>query len=78
MGKTWCELYVQWSTQGSYLATYHRQGIALWGSKDWKKLGRFAHNSVKHIEFSPQEKYMATYNDQEGDKAWVIWNMPGL
>jgi translation initiation factor 3 subunit B len=75
MGKTWCELYVQWSTQGSYLATYHRQGIALWGASDWKKLGRFAHNSVKHIEFSPKENYMATYNDQEGDKAWIIWNL---
>merc|ERR1712212_382169 len=27
----WTETYIVWSPQGTYLATFHRQGIALWG-----------------------------------------------
>ena len=30
-GKVWCDSKVQWSPRGSYLATFHRPGIALWG-----------------------------------------------
>ena len=36
-GKHWCELYVQWSPRGSYLTTFHRPGIALWGGKGFEK-----------------------------------------
>ena len=28
---------VAWSPQGTYLATFHRQGICLWGGKKWAR-----------------------------------------
>jgi translation initiation factor 3 subunit B len=74
-GKTWCELYVQFSPQGAYLSTYHRRGIALWGGKDFQKIGRFAHNNVRHIEYSPRENYFITYSDVVGDQAVKVWSI---
>ncbi|RIB12395.1 eukaryotic translation initiation factor eIF2A-domain-containing protein [Gigaspora rosea] len=44
----WTETCVQWSPLGTYLATFHRQGIALWG--------------VKLIDFSLNEKYLVTWS----------------
>jgi hypothetical protein len=54
-GKAWVELYVTWSPQGTYLASLHIPGIALWGGEHFEKQGRFAHSKVKVIEFSPCE-----------------------
>jgi translation initiation factor 3 subunit B len=64
----WTESYVQWSPHGTYLATFHRQGIALWGGPSWKKLVRFPQNAVRFIDFSPRETYVVTWSP-EGDKA---------
>lgn len=64
-GKSWTEQYVAWSTRGSYLATFHRPGIALWGGAEFEKLGRFAHPDVNFIDFSPSDKYLVTSNGQE-------------
>lgn len=61
-GKTWTESYVGWSTRGLYLATFHNQGIVLWGGDDFEKLGRFMHPRVNTIQFSPSEKYLVTSN----------------
>ncbi|KUF99055.1 hypothetical protein AM588_10010793 [Phytophthora nicotianae] len=36
-GKQWCSQYVLWSPQGTYLATFHPQGIALWGGDKYEK-----------------------------------------
>jgi len=68
-GKNWCELYVNWSPQGTYLATFHHPGIALWGGKGFNKLMRFSHSGVQFLTFSPKENYMITWNGQTGDKA---------
>jgi len=67
-GKSWCERYVAWSPKGTFLATFHQQGIALWGGKDWKKLSRFAHRDVEFVEFSPNENFMFTWNGATGKK----------
>ncbi|KAL5994878.1 Eukaryotic translation initiation factor 3 subunit B [Asimina triloba] len=62
----WTESFVQWSPLGTYLATVHRQGAAVWGgSKTFNRLMRFAHPQVKFIDFSPGEKYLITYSSQE-------------
>lgn len=61
-GKVWCSWRVQWSPLGSYLATHHAQGIALWGGSDFTKKGRFEHKGVRHVDFSPTEDYMLTWN----------------
>lgn len=64
-GKTWTESYVGWSSHGLYLATFHNQGIVLWGGDDFEKLGRFMHSRVNTIQFSPSEKYLVTSNGQD-------------
>jgi translation initiation factor 3 subunit B len=60
--KIWCDWRVQWSPCGSYLATFHQPGIALWAGPDFEKKVRFAHEAVKYIEFSPTEEYVLTWN----------------
>jgi len=60
--KIWCDWRVQWSPQGTYLATFHQPGIALWAGPEFTKKVRFAHDSVKHIEFSPNEEFILTWN----------------
>jgi hypothetical protein len=61
----WTQSYTQWSPRGSYLATFHSQGIALWGGDDFTKLGRVKHRDVKLIDFSPSEKYLVTTNGED-------------
>lgn len=43
---TWTESFVQWSPAGNYLATIHRQGVAVWGGPSWQRLARFSHPGV--------------------------------
>ncbi len=71
------ESFVQWSPFGTYLATAHRQGIAMWGGPDFQRFQRFAHAGrsmpqccpcqmhealgVRATDFSPRERYLMTY-----------------
>ncbi|ERN17444.1 hypothetical protein AMTRI_Chr02g258200 [Amborella trichopoda] len=62
----WTESFVQWSPLGTYLATVHRQGAAVWGgAATFNRLMRYAHPLVKLIDFSPGEKYLVTYSSHE-------------
>ncbi|KAJ8748201.1 hypothetical protein K2173_000609 [Erythroxylum novogranatense] len=62
----WTESFVQWSPLGTYLATVHRQGAAVWGgASSFDRLMRYAHPQVKLIDFSPGEKYLVTYSSHE-------------
>ena len=56
--QNWTETYVRWSPKGTYLATLHHQGIALWGGEEFKRLMRFSHPGVQLIDFSPCERCM--------------------
>ncbi|KAK0604707.1 hypothetical protein LWI29_018535 [Acer saccharum] len=50
----WTESFVQWSPLGTYLATVHRQGAAVWGGADtFNRLMRYAHPQIKLIDFFP-------------------------
>lgn len=78
----WTDTYVVWSPLGSYLATFHRQGIQIWGGPKFTKIMRFNHNGARLIEFSPCENYLVTFSPQfaENDdpkdpKCVVIWNV---
>jgi translation initiation factor 3 subunit B len=43
----WTESFVQWSPLGTYLATVHRQGAAVWGGDStFNRLMRYAHPQV--------------------------------
>lgn len=46
------------------LATLHRQGIRLWGGPSWAPVQKFAHPLVKLIDFSPNERYIATWSNE--------------
>ncbi|XP_016122896.1 eukaryotic translation initiation factor 3 subunit B-like [Sinocyclocheilus grahami] len=54
----WTETYVRWSPKGTYLATFHQRGIALWGGEKFKQIQRFSHQGVQLIDFSPCERYV--------------------
>jgi len=78
--KKWTELYVAWSTHGAYLATFHHQGIALWGGESFSKLARFAHPGVRTIDFSPCEKFLVTCNGMKKEKPSdpdpiIVWDI---
>ncbi|KAI8996091.1 eukaryotic translation initiation factor eIF2A-domain-containing protein [Gaertneriomyces semiglobifer] len=62
--QNWSETYVAWSPKGTYLATFHKQGIALWGGPSWTQMARFPHPNVKLIDFSPNEKYITTWSHE--------------
>ncbi|ORY82509.1 eukaryotic translation initiation factor 3 [Protomyces lactucae-debilis] len=60
----WTETYTSWSPLGSYLASFHQQGLQLWGGPSWKRIARFQHPKVKLIDFSPQENYLVTWSNE--------------
>lgn len=57
---SWTDGTVKWSPLGSFLCTFHGQGVALWGGASWTKLSRFPHTQVKGAFFSPQERFLVT------------------
>lgn len=56
----WTDGAVKWSPLGSFLCTFHGQGIGLWGGESWLKLSRFPHLHVKGAFFSPRERFLVT------------------
>lgn len=72
----WTETRFQWSPKGTYLATFHDRGIALWAGEHFKQFMRFSHHGVQLIDFSPCEKYLVTCNPTRAgidDQALIIW-----
>jgi len=77
--KLWTETIVMWSPLGTYLATFHKRGIALWGGEEFTQLNRFAHEGVTLIDFSPCEKYLVTLSQQlaaqDDPQAIIVWDI---
>jgi len=72
----WTETRFQWSPKGTYLATFHDRGIALWAGEEFNQFMRFSHVGVQLIDFSPCEKFLVTCNPNRAgvdDQALVIW-----
>jgi translation initiation factor 3 subunit B len=67
--------YVKWSTHGSYLATFHTQGIQLWGGPECLQMGKFEHDKVQQIEFSPGEKYLVTASWTHTECIVKVWDV---
>jgi translation initiation factor 3 subunit B len=64
----WGELYLSWSPLGTYLASCHRVGVALWcgpnlDGEPGVNLFRFTHPNVRLLQFSPCENYLVTWSD---------------
>lgn len=77
-GKVWTELYVQWSTRGTYLCTFHGPGTVMWGGSEFKKLGRATHYGMEYLDFSPRENFFVTMRPsddrKEPTKAIRVWH----
>eukprot|EP00287_Rhodomonas_sp_CCMP768_P016914 CAMPEP_0202816822 /NCGR_PEP_ID=MMETSP1389-20130828/7203_1 /ASSEMBLY_ACC=CAM_ASM_000865 /TAXON_ID=302021 /ORGANISM="Rhodomonas sp., Strain CCMP768" /LENGTH=668 /DNA_ID=CAMNT_0049488933 /DNA_START=11 /DNA_END=2017 /DNA_ORIENTATION=- len=79
--RKWTDTGHQWSPHGTYLATFHRPGLRLWGGDTFEAAGRFMHNNVKNIDFSPCERYLVTStwadrpSDKEEAEAVIIWDV---
>lgn len=58
------ETYVQWSPLGTYLTTFHQQGVAVWPGDTTKRLMRFSHPGARLADFSPNEKYLVTWSHE--------------
>ncbi|CAH1273290.1 EIF3B [Branchiostoma lanceolatum] len=75
----WTETYVRWSPKGTYLATFHQRGIALWGGEKFRQIQRFSHQGVQLIDFSPCERYMVTFSplidSKDEPQAIIIWDI---
>jgi translation initiation factor 3 subunit B len=84
-GKIWCDWRVQWSPQGTYLATFHQQGIVIWGGEGFEKKRRLPHANTKAILFSPDEEYIMLWNgslpptsgntDQVDQEAYAMYHI---
>jgi translation initiation factor 3 subunit B len=78
-GKAWCKKQVMWSPRGRYLATFHDQGLVLWGGKEFERAGRYPHPYVTQAEFSPCERFVITYDDRvengKNREALIVWNV---
>lgn len=73
----WTDSTVRWSPRGTYIATFHQQGIALWGGNSFVRIQRFNHAAVQRAEFSPCERYLVTWsheNDPAKESA-IIWDI---
>lgn len=65
-----------WSPKGTYLASFHEQGIALWGGKEFRQIQRFAHRGVNYIDFSPNERYLITLSSRPSNsEAFIVWDV---
>ncbi|KAK2161522.1 hypothetical protein LSH36_115g06038 [Paralvinella palmiformis] len=75
----WTETYVRWSPQGTYLATFHARGVALWGGQNFKQIVKFSHPGVQLIDFSPCERYLVTFSplpdNKDDPQAIIIWDI---
>lgn len=59
----WSEAFVEWSPQGSMLATVHRQGVAMWGGASFGRLMRVSHPNVQRLLISPCERFLLTFSE---------------
>ncbi len=48
-----------------YIVTFHRPGLRLWGGETFEAAGRFMHQNVRLVHFSPADACgrMLTYAD---------------
>eukprot|EP01089_Gocevia_fonbrunei_P016729 TRINITY_DN5256_c0_g1_i1.p1 TRINITY_DN5256_c0_g1~~TRINITY_DN5256_c0_g1_i1.p1 ORF type:complete len:674 (+),score=165.09 TRINITY_DN5256_c0_g1_i1:136-2157(+) len=79
--KEMTQTYLVWSPYGTYLGSFHKQGVILWGGPQWSKLKRFSHQGVILMDFSPKENYLVTLSndfpneDPKNPKSIMIWDV---
>ena len=60
----WTEApFLVWSSRGTFVATLHLQGAAVWGGPDFRRIQRYAHPKAQQVAFSPCERYLYTFSE---------------
>lgn len=60
--ENWSSNYVRFSPKGTYLFSYHDQGVVAWGGPHFDRLRRFHHPNVRTSSVSPNEKYLVSFS----------------
>lgn len=64
---------------GTYLATFHKLGVALWGGPQFVQQVKFSQRGVECIDFSPCERYLVTYTPRtdlgSDQKRLAVWDI---
>ncbi|XP_013774809.1 eukaryotic translation initiation factor 3 subunit B-like isoform X1 [Limulus polyphemus] len=75
----WTESILVWSPLGTYLATFHQRGLALWGGEDFRQIMKFQHSRIQFIDFSPKENYLVTFSpepdNRDDQQEIIIWDV---
>ena len=53
----------EWSPNGMLLAIFNTDYIQLFGGDEMKRCGKFHHEKLSKLIFSPDEQFMITFND---------------
>lgn len=67
--------FVKFSPLGTYLVTFHKPGVVLWGGQNFTKINKFPHQGTQFVEFSPCEQYLVTYSSVPSGQKVVIWDI---
>ena len=70
----WSDGPMSWSPLGTYAATLHPQGVALWTSKSdgmFERMMRFSCPGVQRVDFSAHEELITCYSVQQQRNAPV-------
>uniref|UniRef100_A0A915BDB4 Eukaryotic translation initiation factor 3 subunit B n=1 Tax=Parascaris univalens TaxID=6257 RepID=A0A915BDB4_PARUN len=67
--QNWTITVFKWSPFGTFLASVHSMGIALWAGKKFDRFIRMQHENVLMLDFSPCERFIVTYAPPEN--RWV-------
>lgn len=68
-----------WSRNGSYLVTLTEKGFSLYGGQSFEFIAFFEHPQVKQVEFSPDERYILSFNgtaiDAPNSENYIVWRV---
>lgn len=69
------ENFIKWSPLGTYIVTFHKQGVVLWGGPNFSKVNKFPHPGTQIVDFSPCEQYLVTYGPWPTGQRIMIWDI---
>lgn len=69
------DTFVKWSPLGTYIVTFHKPGVAIWGGSSFTKINKFPHPGTQFVDFSPCENYLVTYGPTPNGQKVTIWDI---
>ena len=68
----------EWSTEGKYLVTLHKQGAIVMKGSNWTQK-KFRHEGIKKVAFSPKDNFFvgwsAVLQESDNSKAVSVWHV---